>query len=263
LLRHGEVDPEAAAPALRAAERRLADLQRQLAAQDEFASTLAHELRNLLAPIVMQAEYLTDAARQAGEPLPAAWLNPRLEGLCLRMRKFVETFDRIMDASRLTAGHIDLRLEDVDLSALAREISAGFEREVASARSTLSLDAPPQLVGCWDRLRLEQICTNLISNAVRYGAARPIEVSVSGDEEWATLRVRDHGIGISEGDQQRIFERFERGGHQRNPGGFGIGLWIVRENCRALGGEVSVQSRLAEGSTFNVRLPRRRRTHHG
>jgi signal transduction histidine kinase len=257
------VDQEAAVQALREAERRITDLQRQLAVQDEFATTLAHELRNLLAPIVMQAEYLADAARQAEAPLPALWLNPRLEGLCARMRKFVETFDRIMDASRLTAGHIDLRLEDVDLSGLVREVSHGFEREAASARSPLSIEAPPQLVGCWDRLRLEQICTNLISNAVRYGAAHPIEVFLSGDEEWATLRVRDHGIGISEADQQRIFERFERGGQQRKPGGFGIGLWIVRENCRALGGEVSVQSRPAEGSTFSVRLPRHRRTQHG
>lgn len=257
------MDPEAAVQALRAAEERIAHLQRQLAVQDEFTSTLAHELRNLLAPIVMQAEYLADAARQTGEPLPSVWLNPRLDGLCLRMRKFVETFDRILDASRLTAGHLDLRLEDVDLSALVREISAGFEREAAIARSTLSVEAPPQLLGCWDRLRLQQICTNLISNAIRYGAAHPIEVVVSGDEEWATLRVQDHGIGISESDQQRVFERFERGGQQRNPGGFGIGLWIVRENCRALGGEVSVQSRLAQGSTFTVRLPRRRRTHHG
>jgi signal transduction histidine kinase len=256
------VDPEAAVQALRDAERQIADLQRQLAVQDEFASTLAHELRNLLAPIVMQAEYLADAARQAEEPLPTVWLNPRLEGLCVRMRKFVETFDRIMEASRLTAGHIDLRLEDVDLSGLVREISAGFEREASSARSALSVEAPPQLVGCWDRLRLQQICTNLISNAIRYGAAHPIAIAVSGDEEWASLRVQDHGIGISEADQQRIFERFERGGQQRNPAGFGIGLWIVRENCRALGGEVTVQSRPAQGSTFTVRLPRRRRTHH-
>ncbi len=257
------MDPKATAQALRAAEQRIVDLQRQLAVQDEFATTLAHELRNLLAPIVMHAEYLADAARLAREPLPLAWLNPRLEGLCLRMRKFVETFDRIMDASRLTAGHMDLRLEDVDLSGLAREISAGFEREATSARSTLSVVAPPQLIGCWDRLRLQQICTNLISNAIRYGAGHPIEISVSGDEEWATLRVQDHGIGISDADQQRVFERFERGGQQRKPGGFGIGLWIVRENCRALGGEVSVESRLAQGSTFTVRLPRRRRTHHG
>ena len=257
------MDSEAAVQALRDAEQRIADLQRQLAVQDEFASALAHELRNLLAPIVMQAEYLADAARQAEEPLPTAWLNPRMEGLCARMRKFVETFDRIMEASRLTAGHIDLRLEDVDLSALVREISAGFEREASTARSVLTVEAPPQLVGRWDRLRLQQICTNLISNAIRYGAAHPIEVSVSGDGEWATLRVRDHGIGISDADQQRIFERFERGGQQRNPGGFGIGLWIVRENCRALGGEVTVQSRLSEGSTFTVRLPTQRRTHHG
>lgn len=257
------MEQEASVQALRDAEGHIVDLQRQLAVQDEFASTLAHELRNLLAPIVMQAEYLADAARQAAAPLPAPWLNPRLEGLCVRLRKFVETFDRIMDASRLTAGHIDLRYEDVDLSALVRELCAGFERQAATARSTLSVEAPPQLVGCWDRLRLQQICTNLISNAIRYGAAHPIDICVSGDEEWATLRVRDRGIGISDADQQRIFERFERGGQQRNPGGFGIGLWIVRENSHALDGEVSVQSRLAEGSTFTVRLPRRRRTHHG
>ena len=257
------MDSEAAVQALRAAEQRIADLQQQLALQDEFASTLAHELRNLLAPIVMQAEYLADAAQRAEEPLPASWLNPRMESLCVRMRKFVETFDRIMDASRVTAGHIDLRLEEVDLSGLVREISAGFEREASSARSALSVEAPPQLVGCWDRLRLQQICTNLISNAIRYGAGHPIQVSLSGDEEWATLRVQDQGIGISEADQQRIFERFERGGQRRNLGGFGIGLWIVRENCRALGGEVHVQRRLAEGSTFTVRLPRRGRTNHG
>jgi signal transduction histidine kinase len=256
------VNAEAALQALRDAEGRIAELQRQLAVQDEFASTLAHELRNLLAPIVMQAEYLADSARQAPQPLPAAWLNARLDGLCGRLRKFVETFDRIMDASRLTAGHIDLHLESLDLSALLREISAGFEREAMTARSTLSVEAPPELLGCWDRLRLQQICTNLISNAIRYGAAHPIHVSASGDEEWATLRVQDHGIGISAADQQRIFERFERGGERRKPGGFGIGLWIVRENCRALGGEVSVQSRPGEGATFSVRLPRRRRTNH-
>ena len=254
------MDPEAASQALREAEHRIADLQRHLAVQEEFASTLAHELRNLLAPIVMQAEYLADAARQAKDPLPGAWLNARLDGLCVRMRKFVATFDLIMEASRRTAGHIELRLEDVDLSALVREITAGFEREATSARSTLLVEAPPQLVGSWDRLRLEQICTNLISNAIRYGHAQPIAVSVSGDDEWATLRVQDHGMGISEADQQRIFERFERG-RQRHPGGFGIGLWIVRENCRLLGGEVAVHSRLAEGSTFSVRLPRRGRSH--
>jgi len=252
------VDPEAAIQTLREAERRIADLQRDLAAQEQFASTLAHELRNLLAPIVMQAEYLADAGRQASEPLPGAWLNQRLEGLCMRLRKFVGTFELIMDASRRTAGHIELRLEDVDLSALVRELTAGFEREAMSARSTLSVEALPQLVGFWDRLRLEQICTNLISNAIRYGRAQPIAVSLSGDDEWATLRVQDHGMGISEADQQRIFERFERG-RQRHPGGFGLGLWIVRENCRALGGEVAVQSQPGEGSTFSVRLPRRRR----
>jgi signal transduction histidine kinase len=241
-------------------ERQMYELKRELAAQDEFASALAHELRNLLAPIVMQAEYLLDAARQAGSGvLSVEWLSLRLASLCDRLRKFVAAFNRVMDASRVTSGRVHLELENVDLSAVVREVCAGFEREAATARSTLTLDVPSQVLGCWDPLRLEQVCTNLVSNAIRYGAGRPIEVSVRGEEEWAELRVRDHGIGIAEADQQRVFERFERAAQQRNTGGFGIGLWIVREICRALEGSIELQSTLGQGSIFIVRLPRWRR----
>jgi signal transduction histidine kinase len=243
------------------AEHRVQELEQKLAAQDEFASALAHELRNLLAPIVMQAEYLLNATQQGGTPLSAEWLGTRLAAFCRRLRKFVELFNRIMDASRVKAGRLSLELEDVDLSAVVHEVCASFDREAASARSTLSLSVPAQLPGYWDRLRLEQICTNLVSNAIRYGAGLPIEITASSHGEWAELRVRDHGIGIDPNDQQRIFERFERAGQRRNTGGFGIGLWIVRENCRALGGTVEVQSTPCKGSTFMVRLPRRVKTH--
>ena len=105
-------------------------------------------------------------------------------------------------------------------------------------------------------MRVEQIFTNLLSNAIRYGAGRPIEVHASGDQEQIALSIKDHGVGIAEEHQQRIFARFERAGKTRSSGGFGIGLWTVRQSCLAMGGHVSVKSQLGEGSEFTVVLPR-------
>jgi signal transduction histidine kinase len=110
--------------------------------------------------------------------------------------------------------------------------------------------------GSWDRVRLEQICRNLLSNAVRFGAGRPIEVTVAGDADFVTLEVCDHGVGIPADQQARIFDRFERGAASRS-GGFGVGLWVVRNICLAMGGTVSVVSEPGEGACFTVMLPRR------
>jgi signal transduction histidine kinase len=111
-------------------------------------------------------------------------------------------------------------------------------------------------VGRWDSLRLEQVVTNLLTNALKYGAGRPIEVTVEGDDTHARLSVRDQGIGIAEEDAGRIFERFERAVSVQHYGGFGIGLWIVREIIQALGGTIEVRSTVGQGATFTVILPR-------
>lgn len=257
------IEQVAAASRADAAERaalqhRVQELTNTLALSDEFLSTLGHELRNPLAPIYMQAQYLLDAVRQ-GEPkaLSSEWMVPQLEGFCRRLQKFLQMLNRIMDVSRMSAGQLDLELEEVDLAEVVREVSADFERELSAARSELRLDLPPRLVGRWDRMRVEQIFTNLLSNAIRYGASKPIEVRAAGDLEQIELSVRDDGVGISEEHQHRIFERFERAGKTRSSGGFGIGLWTVRQSCLALGGHVSVKSRPGEGSEFTVVLPRR------
>ncbi len=240
-----------------ALQRRVQELTHALALSDEFLSTLGHELRNPLAPIYMQAQYLLDAVRQ-GEPkaLTSDWMVPQLEGFSRRLQKFLEMLNRIMDVSRMSAGQLDLELEEVDLVEVVREVSGNFERELSAARSELRLDLPQRLVGKWDRMRVEQIFTNLLSNAIRYGASRPIEVRAGGDREQIELSVKDDGVGIPEEHQHRIFERFERAGKTRSSGGFGIGLWTVRQSCLALGGHVSVKSRPGEGSEFTVILPR-------
>jgi signal transduction histidine kinase len=238
-------------------ERRVRELERELEAHTAFLSTVGHELRNPLSPIYMQAQYLLDFARQSqGGSISADWLIERLESFSDRLRKFVGTLNRIMDASRVSAGQLDLELETVDLSEVIREVAAGFERELHTARSTLKLELPEHVTGTWDRLRLEQIVTNLISNAIRYGAGKPIAVGLALDEDRARLEVVDHGIGIAPEDQRRIFRRFERVTRRSSTGGFGIGLWIVQESCRAMAGSVEVQSTPGQGSRFIVKLPR-------
>jgi signal transduction histidine kinase len=107
-------------------------------------------------------------------------------------------------------------------------------------------------------MRVEQVVTNLLSNAIKYGAGRPIEIRVDGDENTARLTVRDRGIGIPPDHQARIFERFERAVSTSDYGGFGLGLWIVRQIVEAHGGQIHVTSTPGQGSAFTVELPRRR-----
>lgn len=213
----------------------------------------------------MQAQYLLDSARQErGGTVSADWLIGQLEALCDRLRKFISMLNRITDVARIGSGQIDLELEAVDFREVVCDVVAGFEREALIARSTLQVNAPQPMGGTWDRMRLSQIVANLVSNAIRYGAGKPIEVRLSSAGEHALLEVQDHGIGIAHEDHERVFQRFERVTQRRRTGGFGIGLWIVRESCRAMGGSVELESAPGQGSRFTVRLPRERseRTRH-
>jgi signal transduction histidine kinase len=235
---------------------RIAKLEGAVRAHEEFLSTLGHELRNPLSPLCMQAEYLRDTARNAENGSVAVdWLVPQLDRFGWRLRKFIDLLNRIMDVSRLSAGHVALELESVDLADVTRDVCAAWERELTLARCELSLQADTPVIGTWDRMRIEQIVSNLLSNAIRYGAGKPIQVSVRSSASHAIFSVRDHGIGIAEQDRERIFHRFERVSSQRHAGGFGIGLWIVLQSCTAMGGRIDVHSQPGVGSEFIVTLP--------
>jgi len=239
---------------------RVHELQRAVAARDEFIATVAHELRNPIAPLMFQVRLSIDKAEQlerAGESVSADWARAQLRRIEQRLHRLLETLDRLLDVSRLFSGRIDLELDNVDLVESVRDVLESFEAELAVGRCKVKVKTPTTVVGWWDRLRLDQICRNLVSNAIRFGAGRPIDVTVEADEDVATLTVRDYGIGIPPIRQEVIFERFERGSEASRSGGFGIGLWVVRNVCAAMGGSISVESSVGVGSTFAVTLPRR------
>ncbi len=171
------------------------------------------------------------------------------------MKKLSRLIEELLSVSRIQAGRLELVLAEVDLSSVAREVAEHFKQDLARAGSTLSLAAGEPVVGRWDRHRLEQVLTNLIANATKFGAGKPIEVVVTRDGGTARLVVRDHGIGIAPERLPRVFERFERGVSASEYGGMGLGLFIVQQIVAAHGGTVEVESTLGDGATFTVALP--------
>jgi PAS domain S-box-containing protein len=228
-------------------------------ARDEFLSIASHELKTPLTTLQLQIQGLARKVRNTkGEPALEA-LSPRVTTSERQVERLTALINSLLDISRITAGRLDLDLEPVDLAAVVRDAAARFREDLARAGCALKIRTDGPCVGEWDKVRLEQVVTNLLSNAAKYGSSRPIEITVSGDETTGHLTIRDQGIGIPAEHQARIFERFERAVSDRHYGGLGLGLWIVRQIVEALGGSIRVQSSTGEGSTFTVLLPKARR----
>lgn len=222
-------------------------------AQDaiEMISVASHDLRGPLHALKLQVSALT----RGGGP-EALRLEPLVGRMSRQVSRMALLLNTLLDLSRTSLGQQKLQVEELDLFELAKSVGERMSDQLADAECPLSILGGP-LRGRWDRFRVEQILTNLLSNAMKYGRGRPVEIAISADNGLARMSVTDHGIGISVEDQQRIFSRFQRAERGRHIEGIGIGLHIVRKLTEALGGEVTVVSRPDEGSTFTVTIPRR------
>ncbi|MDI1436674.1 sensor histidine kinase [Polyangium sorediatum] len=228
-----------------------------ISARDDFLAVASHELRTPLTPLKLQLERLVRDARAGAHQ---ERLAPALEVAYRQVGRLAALIDRLLDVSRITAGKLDLCLDEIDLCALVHDVVTRFGREIEDAGCQLSFPHDKPILGTWDRLRLEQVVTNLLGNATKYGRGKPIEIGLEADEGTVHLTVRDHGVGIAPEDQGKIFERFERAVTNQSFGGLGLGLWIVRQIVETHGGAVRVESAPGKGSTFQVELPRWRRT---
>jgi signal transduction histidine kinase len=169
--------------------------------------------------------------------------------------RLITLVDTLLDVSQLNEGRLRLEPAEVDLVALVRDVAGRMAGDVGAGGAAVVVEAPGPVVGRWDRVRLEQVATNLLSNALKYGGGTPVVARVEAGGGAAHLAVIDAGMGIPPAEQERIFERFERAEAARGYGGFGLGLWISRALVEAHGGAISVESAPGAGATFRVRLP--------
>ncbi len=221
--------------------------------RDEFLSIASHELRTPVTALQLQLQLLQRAAQRSIEELPRL-LGDKMEVLERQTHRIALLVNELLDVSRMRLGKVELRYEDLDLADVARDVVSHLRAEIGRTGSRLRLDLQPAR-GRWDRLRLEQVITNLLVNAAKFGEGKPIALAVDGDGTRARVRVSDRGIGISEDAHARVFERFERAVPSQHFGGLGIGLYIVRQVVDAHGGEVRVESTPGAGATFTVELP--------
>ncbi|MCY1080248.1 PAS domain-containing sensor histidine kinase [Archangium lansingense] len=224
--------------------------------RDEFLSIASHELKTPLTTMKLALQGALRANRAAPQVETSPLSMPRsletIEKHCGRLTRLVES---LLEVSRLQAGHLELDLEEMDLSSLVREVAARFATELEKARCELTLRADAPVLGHWDVSRVDQILTHLFSNAIKYGSGKPVEVEVGRIGGLARLVVRDHGIGIPRERQGQIFRPFERAVSSRYYGGLGLGLHIVHQLVERLGGTIRVESEPGAGSTFIVQLP--------
>jgi PAS domain S-box-containing protein len=221
--------------------------------RDDFLSVASHELKTPLTTLRLQV----DALRRhgMGSELPDEIRRHSVARIHFQLGRLERLVEELLDVSRIQAGHLELRPEVMDLADLAVEVVSVFQQHPAYA-DRIHLRCEGGVVGRWDRARLDQILTNLVSNALKYGRDLPVDVTIQAEDEAALVRVSDRGIGIPQAELKRVFERFERAAPPEHYGGLGLGLWIVREIIEAMGGTITVESRVDVGSTFTARLPR-------
>ena len=237
-------------------DRLVADLRDAVAARDEFLSVASHELRTPLSTLRLQAATLRRWLTQASLPEYEPVLTKHFAVIDRQVARLEKLTAELLDVSRITSGRLTLHREPVDLVVLVREIVDRFRADQTQSVPAIEFQSDPSVLGEWDPFRIDQVASNLVVNAIRYGEGKTIQVSVRAVDGAARIIVKDEGIGIAADQKERIFERFERAVSSSNYGGLGLGLWIARQVVDAHEGGIAVDSEPGHGSTFTVTLPR-------
>lgn len=253
-LRGEQVTSDVAASELADLRRKVAELRQAVRARDDFIAIAGHELRNPMTPIMAVADLALKAARDAESSCPPR-VTTLLERMQLLAQDFIQRSTRLLDVTRIEAGNLQLQPSTVDLSAVVHSVAQRYDAMAARRGSPVELDIEDGVAGWIDRLAVEQVVENLLSNALKFGVGKPITLRLRSDEQSARLEVQDRGIGIPPDQQARLFGRFEQVIAQHRGTGFGIGLWLSNRLVAAMGGHIGLSSSPGKGSTFTVTLP--------
>lgn len=233
------------------------ELQKAVNIRDEFLSVASHELKTPLTSLKLQFQlrkrYLDkgEVARFTPEKIHRMTKDDENQ-----LNHLVRLVDDMLDVSRLRTGKLNLQPERFNLTLMLNEVLNRYSPQLQDIGSPVKLITPPELIGWWDRLRLEQVIINLLTNAMKYGNNKPILIKLMDEESVVKLMVSDQGRGIAPKDLDRIFEQFERAIAYNEVSGLGLGLYISRQIVHAHNGHINVESEIGKGTTFTVVLPK-------
>ena len=232
------------------------ELEHAVRMRDDFMSIVSHEVRTPLNGLILETQL---RKMHLARDNTAAFTKDKLAAMVDRDERQIQSLIRLiedmLDVSRIRTGKLSIRPSEFDLSQLVANLLEVFSPQISAAQASISFSSAQPVVGQWDEFRIEQVISNLLTNALRYGAQKPIDVAVYREEGYAVVQVRDQGIGISQENQQRIFQQFERVSGSHVVSGLGLGLFISEQIVAAHSGKIEVRSELGEGALFKVCLP--------
>jgi PAS domain S-box-containing protein len=233
-------------------QERTQQLEVALQSRSRLYATMNHELRTPIAAVMLYSDLLLDGAMG---PLTAVQADG-VQHVQRSAQHLHELVQDVLDLARLEAGKLSVRIEAVRLSDVVHALADTIQPLAAHRGSELRLElAEPSTVVLTDQRRVRQIVLNLLSNAIRFGAGKPIVLGCSAlPDGGAEITVADQGCGIAPEDQQRVFEDFVQVGNHRE-GGSGLGLSVSRRLAELLGGSLTLRSELGRGAAFHLTLP--------
>ncbi|BBP70684.1 hybrid sensor histidine kinase/response regulator [Pseudomonas sp. Seg1] len=237
-------------------QRTQSELEQAVRMRDDFMSIVAHEVRTPLNGLILETQLRKmHLARDNAAAFTLDKMHAMVDRDERQIKSLIRLIEDMLDVSRIRTGKLSIRPNRFDLVQLVSNLLQNFAQQIEVAETTVTFEAESPVEGCWDEFRIEQVISNLLTNALRYGGRSPIQVRVYRQGNQARVEVQDHGIGISEENQKRIFQQFERVSAKTVVAGLGLGLFISEQIVAAHGGSIVVESQINEGALFRVCLP--------
>lgn len=231
------------------------EAERAIQSRDEFISIASHELKSPITALKMKTQLIHRQLVTDPNSLKTDKVSGMINKLDKDADRLVLLINRLLDMTRIQSGKLELNLEPVNLSELIHNMIDSHALQLEESKCELQLDVEENVTGMWDRSRLEQVVVNLLTNAMKFGEHKPIKIVLKQDTTCVLIKFQDSGKGIAKENQEKIFERFERGDPKEGVQGLGLGLYIVRQILEAHGGSIKVESEPGKGSSFIVELP--------
>lgn len=230
---------------------------KDIKARDQFLSIISHELKTPLTVMLLNLHSLSKSIQS--DSLASFSIHELVKVLKnseQQIKRLTAMINDLLDISLITTGRIDLQLENTDLVTIARQVAGSFSEMLKREKIKINIQAKSTVVGKWDKVRIEQAITNLISNAIKYGNGKPVEIKIFKNRNQGKFIIKDQGMGIPPNEQKVVFDLFKRAsGPSEYKKGLGVGLFVTSQIVKIHGGKIMVSSIPAKGATFTVELP--------